>query len=282
MITQEKTEAGLSWGAFSVKFDYDYSPINRNLLSTRAGNIIFKKIESRRGHYIDLISSISTYKNKFRKISFEEQDVINPFWDQTWFPAFDGMLLYGLLSIHKPEHYIEIGSGNSTKFARRAIKDNNLPTKIISIDPNPRAEITDICDTNIRSKIQDIPNEELLSLIRPGDIFFIDNSHRSFQGSDVTVCFSEIVPALSPGVIYGFHDIFIPFDYPKWFEDYYYNEQYLLQTYLLGGAAGDEIIFPTWYVSTMRELAAPFYDVLNIPELANTGKGGSSFWMKKG
>ena len=36
---------------------------------------------------------------------------------------------------------LEIGSGNSTKFARRAIRDHRLCTRITSIDPHPRAEI---------------------------------------------------------------------------------------------------------------------------------------------
>ena len=36
------------------------------------------------------------------------------------------------------------------------------------------------------------------------------------------------------------HDILLPFDYPAEWADRFFNEQYLLASYLLGGAAGDE------------------------------------------
>lgn len=281
MSYQEHQPKGLKWGEYSIRFDYEYNPTIRNSFSTKAGEGIFKKIESRRTFIADFLENVSSYKNKLQAISFDPVDEQSPFWNQNWFPSFDAILLYGALNIFKPERYIEVGSGNSTKFARKAIADNNLSTQIISIDPNPRAEVESICDTTIREKVERIPHEEMLSLVRPGDIFFIDNSHRSFQGSDVTVCLTEIIPSLPAGVIYGLHDIFIPFDYPQWFNDYYYNEQYLFQCYLLGGAANDEILLPTWYISNMRELASPLYDILNHPNLQDVSKGGSSFWMKK-
>ena len=42
---------------------------------------------------------------------------------------------------------MQIGSGNSTKIARKAINDQKLKTKITSIDPHPRIEIDLICIT---------------------------------------------------------------------------------------------------------------------------------------
>jgi hypothetical protein len=50
----------------------------------------------------------------------------------------------------RPRVYFEIGSGNSTKFARHAIKLGGLQTKVISVDPHPRAEIYALCDEVIR------------------------------------------------------------------------------------------------------------------------------------
>ncbi|MFT3677936.1 MAG: hypothetical protein QM781_18735 [Chitinophagaceae bacterium] len=281
MSYQEHQPKGLTWGEYSIKFDYDYNPTIRNSFSTKAGETIFRKIEARRTFINGFLENVSSYKNKLQAIPFEQADDLTPFWNQNWLPSFDAILLYGLISVFKPENYIEIGSGNSTKFARRAIADNNLSTRIISIDPYPRADVESICDISIREKVESIPHEKILSIVKPGDILFINNSHRSFQGSDVTVCLTEIIPSLPAGVIYGLHDIFIPFDYPQWFNDYYYNEQYLFQCYLLGGAANDEILLPTWYISNMRELASPLYDILYHPDLQGVNKGGSSFWMKK-
>lgn len=282
MEKSEVSIAGLSWGPFSIRVDYEYKPSIRNFFATKSGEILLKKIEANRTYYNNLLKSVAEHKEKLRKIPLEQQTPTTPYWNQTWFPSFDGMLLYGLLSIYKPKRYIEVGSGNSTKFARRSIIDNSLSTQIISIDPQPREDVDSLCDRTIRSSIEELDMDELLSLIEPGDIFLIANSHRSFQGSDTTICMTEIIPSLPGGVIYGIHDIFIPFDYPEWFSNYFYNEQYLLLCYLLGGAANDEILLPTWYVSNMKELSSPLYEVLNTPELNTLSKGGSIFWMKKG
>ena len=65
-------------------------------------------------------------------------------------------------------------------------------------------------------------------VLSAGDMVFIDNSHRAFQNSDVTVFFTEVLPALPAGVAYGIHDIFLPDDYPAGWSDRFYNEQYLL------------------------------------------------------
>jgi hypothetical protein len=278
----ETNVMGLEWGPYSIKVEYEYKPSIRNLFATKSGEILLKKLEQNRSKYNSLIHNILMFKEKISQIPFNQTDDYNPFWNQGWFPSIDAIALYGLLAVYKPARYIEIGSGNSTKFARRSIIDNNLPTQIISIDPDPRAEIDTICDNVIRSKVENLSYNEILTYVKPGDILFIDNSHRSFQGSDVTVCFTEIIPSLPSGVIYGIHDIFIPFDYPPSFEDYFYNEQYLLECYLLGGAANDEIILPLWYITRLKELALPFHNVVNSILSGNVEKEGSAFWMKKG
>ena len=114
---------------------------------------------------------------------------------------------------------------------------------------------------------------------RAGDLVFIDSSHRSFQGSDATVFFTEILPTLAPGIIYGVHDIFLPYDYPNDWTARYYNEQYMLMTYLLGGADKDEIVFPTQYVQRSDEFRLLrnrlFLGAKHLDWLA------SSFWMRK-
>jgi hypothetical protein len=45
------------------------------------------------------------------------------------------------------------------------------------------------------------------------------------------------------------HDIFLPWDYPEKWRQRFYNEQYLLLTYLLGGADGDEIVLPVLWAT---------------------------------
>ena len=45
----------------------------------------------------------------------------------------------------------------------------------------------------------------------------------------------DVLPQLAPGVVVHFHDIFLPWEYPRvWLEEmgYFWGEQYLLQAFL--------------------------------------------------
>src|SRR5581483_8486798 len=68
---------------------------------------------------------------------------------------------------------IEIGSGNSTKFFAKAKRDFNLGTRIVSIDPHPRAEIRSLTDEALEKTVLDFAPEFFKSL-QPGDFLFFD------------------------------------------------------------------------------------------------------------
>jgi hypothetical protein len=115
------------------------------------------------------------------------------------------------------------------------------------------------------------------------DIIIVDDSHRSFPNSDVTVWFTEILPRLPSGILYAMHDIFLPMDYyERWSvnEHRWYNEQYLLCAYILGG--GDQIIFPTNFLEKkpeIREAYKPLFGNDTLP--ARLWGDGAFFWMRK-
>lgn len=136
-----------------------------------------------------------------------------PYWDNDWFSGLDAVSLAAFLVARRPARYIEIGSGFSTKFCRWVVKHHNLDTRIISIDPHPRAEIDDLCDEIIRSPLEAC-DQSVFDQLEANDILFFDGSHRVLQNSDVTVFFLEVLPRLKPGVIIHVHDIFLPYDYP--------------------------------------------------------------------
>src|SRR5205823_13278841 len=77
-----------------------------------------------------------------------------PFWGQSWFTGVDAAALYSFIRARRPARYHEVGSGNSTLFAARAIRDGGLPTHIVSVDPHPRADIDHVCDEVIRAPLQ--------------------------------------------------------------------------------------------------------------------------------
>ena len=241
-------------------------------------------IAKNRADYQRLLKRLRPYGESFLRISKEEdkQKPHEPYLNNSWLPIFDSFSLYALLSVFNPPTFMEVGSGNSTKFARRAIKDNKLRTRIISIDPEPRAEIDSICDEVIRRPVEEV-EPEFFERLKEGDFLFIDNSHRCFMNSDVTAVFIDIVPRLKGGVIIQFHDIFLPSDYPPRFGKRFYSEQYLLAAYLLsGGDMFADIILPNNFIINDPELNAVVSPLFMDESLRGVEGDGSSFWVIKG
>ncbi len=263
--------------------DYPYRLEYRNYKGKLSGDKLIKILDKNSNSYNEFLDEIEKIKCDIGQIApwIDDPEGTEPYWANPWFSHFDAVSLYTLIRAKKPKVYLEVGSGNSTKFARRAIQDGGLSTKIISIDPNPRAEIDRICDVLDRRTLESLDELDFMKYISDGDVVFIDCSHRSFRGSDVTVFFTEILPILPDGVIYGIHDIFLPNDYPDDWNDRFYNEQYLLLSYLHGGAGGDEIIFPVSYLAQHSEFSARFRDLIKYWDYKEIGCGGGAFWLKR-
>ena len=221
------------------------------------------------------------YGAALRAIAVEPPaDPTAPHWRNDWIPGLDTAALYGFVADRNPGTYFEVGSGNSTKFVRRAISDLKLRTRIVSVDPAPRAEVDDLCDELHRSGFEDF-DLTLLDRLGPDDVVFIDGSHRALPNSDVTVFFTEALGRLPKGCLYGIHDIFLPADYPpEWARTRFYSEQYLLAAYLFGGADGDEIVFPAAYLSDDYEVTSALDSLWAIAP--RFPRNGGAFWMRKG
>jgi len=264
-----------------VELDYPYTPKVREWDRSPGGNFCRRLIAEGTERYRARLASVLAYKSAFAAIARDEPaDGREPFWSNPWFPVLDAICLSGLVADINPRRYVEVGSGNSTKFVRRAIADHGLRTRVISIDPHPRAVVEDLCDEVIRKRLEDC-DLSIFAELGPDDLVFIDNSHRSFQNSDVTVVFTEVLPLLKPGCRYGIHDIFLPNDYPEEWFSRAYSEQYLLMAYLLGGAGGDQIVLPVHYVQQTPELLAILDPIMRDPALHGTPPLGGAFWMAK-
>jgi hypothetical protein len=268
--------------------DYLYNPHERESLpKTPFMRTFFNNLNH--GTFVAIIESMRKYKNKLACIQqdFDASSHVEPFWNNGGFPPFDAITLYIFLAESNPRYYVECGSGNSTKFASRSIRDNNLRTKIISIDPSPRSEIDSLCHRIFRIPFEDM-DLHFFDELSNEDIFLLDNSHRSFPNSDVTVFFTEILPILPSNMLYALHDNFLPLDYPEeWSHTQrrFYNEQYLLASYLLGGAMGDTVYFPCCYASSLRAVRDAFHSIFNDSEPASALQHeiyGGLFWLKKG
>lgn len=209
-------------------------------------------------------------------------DPAMPFWRNAFFPPVDALALSTLLRVRNPTRYVEIGSGNSTKFARHAIRFAGLRTTITSIDPHPRAEVAAIADRIVADPIE-VSDLAVFGEVEAGDLIFLDGSHRCFQNSDVAVFFVDILPALPAGTIVGIHDIFWPRDYPEAWQRRFYSEQYVLAAWLLGRGDAARILFPASYASVtlQDELRAALPEGVVSAFVAQPGYvGGTSFFFE--
>ena len=269
--------------------DYSYTSKHRSSLrESKIGEIMDNWYADNKNETIELVRKFCSFKEFYKNIPIRSPLASSPQWGNVWIPPLDAISIYGFLAIHNPRYYVEVGSGNSTLFAAQAIRDHNLRTKIISIDPFPREEIDKICDKIYRVPLEDM-DIDFFSTLSAEDILLVDNSHRSFPNSDVTVFFTEVLPKLPSGILYTIHDICLPFDYPNpWPSSHYtkerwYNEQYLLCAYLLGGADGDKIICPNYFLGIENVIFKTCDSLWGKGELfEGFGTYGGFFWLEKG
>lgn len=267
------------------EFDYAYKVEERPWQRSQAMQRLYSMLQASEQGAVSLLRQFTSYMPWFLRIPVAARPDTppdEPCWVNGWLPGLDAVTIYGLLAAKNPRYFVEVGSGNSTKFARRAIRDHGLRTKIVSIDPEPRAEIDALCDHVERHRLEDVDFAHFTELSSE-DVLFVDCSHRSFQGSDVTVFFTEMLPMLPRGLVYGIHDIWLPQDYPPQWRDRYYNEQYVLTAYLFGGADGDQILCPNGFLSFYSKEAISLFDELwKSPAHEGIEPGGGAFWMQRG
>jgi hypothetical protein len=235
--------------------------------------------------YVKALTQFLGLSEDLLRISLQEPEASpEPSWLHDWLDGLDTFALYGFVATRNPTLYLEVGSGYSTKVVRRAIGDHSLRTKIVSIDPHPRAEIDALCDDVVRQPLEKC-DLKIFDHLTAGDILFMDGSHRCFMNSDVTVLFLEVLPRLKSGVLVHLHDIFLPLDYPPYWEYRYYphrywSEQYLLAASLLAGQSAYDIVLPNHYVSITKRLAACLDGFWSDARLQGVARGGSSFWIQ--
>lgn len=264
-------------GLIPIPVDYPINPEPRWGHGKPSHKGLYDIVNKNREKYIELLRQFMKFNANYKNIPvYQTTKSKEPHWINNYFQGLDPISLYSFLATHKPQNYIEIGSGNSTKFARRAISDFGLETKITSIDPQPRAEIDLICDKVIRRRLEDIDLTEF-DILSSGDILFIDGSHRCFTNSDVTVVFLEILPALKSGVLVYIDDIYIPDDYPPEWSNRYYSEQYLLSVLLLSETTRYEILLPCSYIFDDAELGK--IEKCLWEGMENARERGNGFWL---
>jgi len=201
-----------------------------------------------------------------------------PHWDQDWFPRTDAAIAYAIVRTVKPARIVEVGCGHSTRFFARAADDGGLDTRIVAIDPAPRADLAGIERIELHKTTLQGAGDGPFAALSAGDILAIDSSHILMPGTDVDMLLNRVLPALPTGVHVHIHDIFLPDPYPADWEWRGYNEQQGVAPLLTGG--GWTVEFASHYaVTRMAERVAE--SVLGRLPL-KPGAREASLWLKKG
>ncbi len=199
-----------------------------------------------------------------------------PRWRQGWFPRLDAAAAYAMVRTLRPRRIVEIGSGHSTRFLARAVVDGGLETTITTIDPRPRATLDGLDIRHVAETLHDAGYAPFQDL-EAGDILFVDSSHILMPGSDVDIILNRLWPALAPGVVAHFHDIFLPDGYPEAWAWRGYNEQLGVAALISTGAA--EIVFASHYAVTRMADALGQTVIARLPII--DGAVESSLWLAK-
>jgi len=217
---------------------YEPFPHPGNLRRSLADERELPGIDWNIGEQITLLQDLH-YEGELSDLRAPKRQALDFRLDNGSFESGDAEYLYQTIRARKPRRIYEIGSGNSTLIARRAIAANVAESpghacKHLCIEPYEAPWLESAGVTVLRQRVEDVDRALFLEL-EANDLLFIDSSHVIRPQGDVVTEYLQILPSLRPGVIVHVHDIFSPRDYPAdWLVErlWLWNEQYLVEALL--------------------------------------------------
>lgn len=193
-----------------------------------------------------------------------------------------------ILRDFKPRRVVEVGSGNSSLVIASALRMNannsaaGYPEYSI-VDPYPGKSIQKGLPglTRLINQRVELLDVNLFEQLGENDVLFIDSGHTVRIGGDVNFLILDVLPLLAPGVIVHFHDIGLPYEYPKVYATnphfrVFWTEAYLLQAFLCFNSQFDILLAMSYLMTERKEefrAAFPPYDPAQ--HVAISG----SFWI---
>ena len=177
---------------------------------------------------------------------------------------------------------MEIGSGHSSC----VVLDTNErffggSIECTFVEPYPELLRSLVREDDLeRAKLLEAPlqtiGDDLFRSLQANDILLVDSTHVAKVGSDVNRIVFEVLPLLASGVHVHFHDVYYPFEYPRWLGagGRAWNEAYLLRAFLLYNDAFEVALFNSFLGQLHREALAAA-----LPLAAPNP--GSSLWLRR-
>jgi hypothetical protein len=197
------------------------------------------------------------------------------------YPLPDARLLFAMIRRLRPRLIVELGSGQTSRVIAQACRRNAADgheTSYTAFDPYPTAidqglpGLTDLMNV----AAQAVP-EQVFGALRSGDVLFVDTTHTVKLGSEVNRIVLDVLPLLAPGVFVHFHDISLPYEYPRYLiEDYalYWAEQYLLHAFLCMNPGFETLC-------AVHALCRARPEIARSIGLAAAGETGGAFWIRR-
>lgn len=198
-------------------------------------------------------------------------------WENTSFSFSDAMAYYAMIRTRKPRTIMEIGGGWQTRIAQMACEKNGMG-RIICVDPEPSAFVQALHGIElVRRRIQDLETGFFNSVLRDGDMLFIDSTHTVKHDSDCLHIYLRILPTVEASITVQAHDIYLPETLAlnqMRDQQVFWNEQYLLYAYMSGNP-GTQAIYGSRYHSRFNP------DMLDRFMQGRYRAGGASFWFEQ-
>jgi hypothetical protein len=206
---------------------------------------------------------------------------LSPYYDNAAFAPADAQIYHSLIRHFLPRRVVEIGAGESTRFAAHAVALNasdGHAAELTAVEPFEAAYLEELGASVIRQRVEDM-GIDFFTNLEPNDFLFIDSSHLPRPGGDVPFLLLEMIPALPSEVVLHVHDVFTPHDYPtewsrrRWF----WTEQYVVEA-LLTGNPHLEVVLSVSYLTERypREFAA----ACPVSAAHDDGPTASSIWLR--
>jgi predicted O-methyltransferase YrrM len=193
----------------------------------------------------------------------------------------DATVLYCMLRHVRPRRVIEVGSGFSSACLLDTIeRDLNQKVRCIFIEPHPQL-LYSLLKADDARRIVVIPKPvqdvtlATFDQLQANDILFIDSTHVLKTGSDVVFELFNVLPRLRAGVIVHIHDIFYPFEYPRWVinRNYSWNEIYAVRAFLMNNPKFEILFFIDYFTKFARNLVER-----DAPRMLPSPSGG--LWLR--
>lgn len=221
------------------------------------------------------------YGNELDAIPRRSDSPTAAYYDNPSFAPADSQIYHSLLRHFRPRRVVEVGGGQSTRFAAQALALNAAdgnPGELVAIEPYEAPELEQLGATVVRRRVEDL-GAEFFGNLESGDVLFVDSSHVPRAGGDVTFLLLDVLPTLRAGVLVHVHDVFTPRDYPaewsrrRWF----WSEQYVVEGLLTDNRRLEIELAVSFLLERYpREFAA----ACPVPAVDAPGPTPASLWLR--